>query len=258
VEQLRAALARTESGIAADRLRHAIASGNPDLGPLRRLPDFGHFEEGVYPTLRPARPHSDRLIDSRMSAYAGALLAQGALLLEETWQQRAGPAATGDAYQLIHWLDRDLPLWRTLDRIARDRARYWRDRAEFIQLVREVVDPVRLAEAGFPPEVPRGDDAPGTGVAALDRRLDALHRAVTGPAGDGTGRVRRRLAELDLRGTPLRGDEAAQICTRQAARWQRVAERLRRDATKVGEPGYTKVARRRPVAAVPARRTPAL
>lgn len=276
VEQLRAALAGAESGIAADRLRRSILSSNPDLAPLRHLPDFGHFEGEVYPTLRPVFPRPDKVINSRMSGYASELVARGALLLEETWHDRPGPGGGGDPHQLIRWLDRDIAIWHTLDRLARDHARHWWDRAEFIRLVREAVDPVRLAGVGFPPAVPRYDDvlravdhpAHGSGgeierlarlqIARVDRRLESIHRTVTGPAGEGTLRTRRRLAELDFRGTPLPRDEVARLCARQAGRWQRVAERMRRDATKVGDPGYTKVTRRRPLAAVPVGRAPAL
>lgn len=296
VEQLRAALACTESGIAADRLRRWILSSNPDLTPLRRLPDFGHFEQEVYPSLRPVVPRPDKVINSRMAAYASELVTRGALLLEETWHHRSGPAADGDAHQLIRWLDLDIAIWRTLDRISRDRARYWRDRAEFIRLLRAAVDPVRLAEAGFPPEVPRYDDvlltgefgaAPGAQfdaaagaeladdgdavdsdgdierlarrhIAGVDQRLEAIHRSVTGPAADGSLRTRQRLAGMDFRGQPLRGDDAAQICTRQAGRWQRVAERMRAEPAKVAGPGHPKVTRRQSTAEVPARRAPAL
>lgn len=282
VGQLRAALACTESGIAADRLRRWILSSNPDLTPLRQLPDFGHFAEEVYPSLRPVVPRADKVINSRMSAYASELVIRGARLMEETWHQRMARAIGGDVYQLIRWLDLDVEIWRTLDRVARDHARYWRDRAEFIRLLRAAIDPARLAEAGFPPGVPRYDDVllagelggaalgaelAGDGdierlarrqIAGVDQRLEAIHRAVTGPAADGSLRIRQRLAGMGLRGEPLRGDDAAGICARQAGRWQRVAQGMQPEATKAGQAGHPKVARGVPAAPVPARRAPAL
>ncbi|MDG4785204.1 tetratricopeptide repeat protein [Micromonospora sp. WMMD1102] len=249
VEQLRAALACTESGVAADRLRRWILSSEPDLAPLRRLQDFGYFEEEVYPSLKVVLPRPDKVINSRMSAYAKELLCQGAVLLEQTWHDRALPPQTADPHQLIGWLGLDAETWDTLCRIALDHARYWRDRTEFIRLLRRAVDPVRLAEARFPPSIPRYDDLSLAGadrlvgdgsrpeenierlarhnIALVDRRLNAIYQTVAEHAGDGSLRARRRLAELDYRGEPLRGDEAQGICTRQAGRWHQVAERMR-------------------------------
>ena len=249
VEQLRAALACTESGVAADRLRRWILSSEPDLAPLRRLQDFGYFEEEVYPSLKPVFPRPDKVINSRMSAYAKELVCQGAALLEVTWHDRALPPQTADLHQLIRWLDLDASTWDTLGRIALDHARYWRDRAEFIRLLREAVDPIRLAEAGFPPEIPRFDDVVLSGsdklvgdgtrpeenierlaqlnIALVDRKLNSIHHTIAEHAGDGSLRVRRRLAGMDFRGEPLRGDETQGICTRQAGRWHQVAERMR-------------------------------
>ncbi|GIG97342.1 tetratricopeptide repeat protein [Plantactinospora mayteni] len=249
VEQLRAALACTESGVAADRLRRWILSSEPDLAPLRRLQDFGYFEEEVYPSLKVVLPRPDKVINSRMSAYAKELLCQGAVLLEQTWHDRALPPQTADPHQLIRWLDLDAETWDTLCRIALDHARYWRDRAEFIRLLREAVDPIRIAEARFPPAIPRYDDLCLAGadrlvgdgsrteenierlarhnIALVDRRLNAIYQTVAEHAGDGSLRARRRMAELDYKGEPLRGDEAQGICTRQAGRWHQVAERMR-------------------------------
>ncbi|GIG86153.1 hypothetical protein Pen02_10890 [Plantactinospora endophytica] len=249
VEQLRAALACTESGVAADRLRRWILSSEPDLAPLRRLQDFGYFEEEVYPSLNVVLPRPDKVINSRMSAYAKELLCQGAVLLEQTWHDRALPPQSADPHQFIRWLDLDAETWDTLCRIALDHGRYWRDRAEFIRLLRQAVDPVRIAEARFPPSIPRYDDLCLAGaerlvgdgsrpeenierlarhnIALVDRRLNAIYQTVAEHAGDGSLRARRRLVGLDFRGEPLRGDEAQGICTRQAGRWHQVAERMR-------------------------------
>ncbi|MEO3748080.1 tetratricopeptide repeat protein [Plantactinospora sp. B5E13] len=249
VEQLRAALACTESGVAADRLRRWILSSEPDLAPLRRLQDFGYFEEEVYPSLRVVLPRPDKPINIRMSAYAKQLICQGAVLLEQTWHDRALPPQTADPHLLIRWLDLDAETWDTLCRIALDHARYWRDRAEFIRLLRRAVDPIRIAEARFPPQIPRFDDLVLSGadrlvgdgtraeenveqvarsnIALVDRKLNAIHQAVAEQAGDGSLRARRRLSGMDYRGEPLRGDETQQICTRQAGRWHQVAERMR-------------------------------
>ncbi|MGI5213749.1 tetratricopeptide repeat protein [Plantactinospora sp. CA-290183] len=259
VEQLRAALACTESGVAADRLRRWILSSEPDLAPLRRLQDFGYFEEEVYPSLRLVFPRPDKVINSRMSAYAKQLVCQGAVLLEQTWHDRALPPQTADPHQLIRWLDRDAETWDVLCRIALDHARYWRDRADFIRLVREAVDPIRIAENHFPPNIPRFDDLMLSGadrlvgdgtrpeenverlarlnIALVDRRLNAIHQAVAEQAGDGSLRARRRLAGMDFRGEPLRGDEAQAICTRQAGRWHQVAERMRETGPMVDTSG---------------------
>lgn len=264
IEHLRTALAGTESGVAADRLRRWILSSEPDLAPLRRLPDFGYFEEEVYPSLRLICPRPDKVINSRMSAYAKELICQGAQLLEQTWHERAFAARPADPHQLIRWLDLDASTWETLRRIALDRARYWRDRAEFIRLLREAIDPVRLAEARFPPEIPRFDDlvlcgadrlvGDGTrpeenverlarqNIALVDRKISSIRRTIAEHAGDGSLRTRRRLAGLEYRGEPLRGDEAQSICVRQAGRWHQVAERMRETGLVVEtsgiEPGH--------------------
>lgn len=259
VEQLRAALACTESGVAADRLRRWVLSSEPDLAPLRRLQDFGYFEEEVYPSLKLVVPRPDKVINSRMSAYAQELVCQGAVLLEQTWHDRALPPQTADPHLLIRWLDLDAETWDTLCRIALDHARYWRDRAEFIRLLRRAVDPIRIAEARFPPEIPRFDDVVLSGadrlvgdgtrpeenverlarlnIALVDRKLNAIYQAVAEHAGDGSLRARRRLAEMDYRGEPLRGDETLGICTRQAGRWHRVAERMRENGPLVDVSG---------------------
>ncbi|MFY1668688.1 tetratricopeptide repeat protein [Plantactinospora sp. WMMB334] len=259
VEQLRAALACTESGVAADRLRRWILSSEPDLAPLRRLQDFGYFEEEVYPSLGVVLPRPDKVINSRMSAYAKELLCQGAVLLEQTWHDRALPPQTADPHQLIRWLDLDAETWDVLGRIALDHARYWRDRAEFIRLLRAAVDPVRIAEARFPPSIPRYDDLCLAGserlvgdgsraeenierlarhnIALVDRRLNAIHQTLAEHAGDGSLRARRRLAGMELRGEPLRGDETQDICVRQAGRWHQVAERMRESGPVVDTSG---------------------
>jgi len=259
VEHLRAAVACTESGVAADRLRRWILSSEPDLAPLRRLQDFGYFEEEVYPSLRVVFPRPDKPINTRMSAYAKQLVCQGAMLLERTWHDRALSPPTADPHQLIHWLDLDAETWEVLCRIALDHARYWRDRAEFIRLVREAADPIRVAEARFPPNIPRFDDLMLSGadrlvgdgthpeesieqlarrnIALVDRRLDLIYQAIAEHAGDGSLQARRRLAEMDYRGEPLRGDEAQSICTRQAGRWHQVAERMRQTGPMVDTGG---------------------
>ncbi|MBE1487404.1 tetratricopeptide repeat protein [Plantactinospora soyae] len=259
VEQLRAALACTESGVAADRLRRWILSSEPDLAPLRRLQDFGYFEEEVYPSLNLVFPRPDKVINLRMSAYAQELVCQGAVLLEQTWHDRALPPQTADPHQLIHWLDLDAETWDTLCLIALDHARYWRDRAEFIRLLRRAVDPIRIAEARFPPEIPRFDDLVLSGadrlvgdgtrpeenverlarlnIALVDRKLNAIYQTVAEHAGDGSLRARRRLSGMDYRGEPLRGDEALGICTRQAGRWHQVAERMRKNGPVVDVSG---------------------
>ncbi|MEE6257880.1 tetratricopeptide repeat protein [Plantactinospora sonchi] len=259
VEQLRAALTCTESGVAADRLRRWILSSEPDLAPLRRLQDFGYFEEEVYPSLRVVFPRPDKPINIRMSAYAKQLICQGAVLLEQTWHDRALPPQTADPHLLIRWLDLDAETWETLCRIALDHARYWRDRAEFIRLLRRAVDPIRIAEARFPPEIPRFDDLVLSGadrlvgdgtraeenierlarfnIALVDRRLDAIYQTVAEHAGDGSLRARRRLSGMDFRGEALRGDETQQICTRQAGRWHQVAERMRENGPVVDVSG---------------------
>ncbi len=249
LERLRASLACTESGVAADRLRRWILSSGPDLAPLRRLQDFGYFEEEVYPNLSLVVPRPDKVINSRMSAYAKELVCQGAVLLEETWRERVIPARPVELHQLIRWLDLDAETWETLGRLSRDRARYWRDRAEFIRLLREAVDPVWLAEADFPPMIPRFDDVKLKGAARLvgdgvrpdenierlarinialvDSKLGSIHRTITEHASDGSLRAKRQLAGMNFRGEPLRSDDAQEICVRQAGRWQQVAERMR-------------------------------
>jgi tetratricopeptide (TPR) repeat protein len=249
LERLRASLACTDSGVAADRLRRWILSSEPDLAPLRRLREFGHFEEEVYPNLALVLPRPDKVINSRMSAYAMQLVCHGAAVLEEAWRERALADTPVELHQLIRWLDLDASTWETLGRIARDRARYWRDRAEFIRLLREAVDPIRLAEARFPPVIPRFDDVklkgadrlvgdgrvPGESIerlariniALVDSKLGSIHRTIAEHAGDGSLRAKQRLAGMNFRGEPLRGDDARELCVWQAGRWQRVAERMR-------------------------------
>ncbi|MBB4957853.1 hypothetical protein [Micromonospora polyrhachis] len=247
VEQLRASLACTESGVAA-RLRAWIVSSDPDLAPLRHQPEFWHFERDEYPSLKLFFPRPDKVINLRMSAYVKELLCEGAGLLEQTWHRRSRQSEGTDIHQVIDWLGVDIRTWEVLERIARDRARYWRDRADFIQLVREAVDPAKLAEAAFPPAVPGFDDVVMAGSEEFDgddlrspvpieelvqHRMDSVDRTILSVeiefAKRGCEASRRHRTELcnrDLRGGQLLAGQAREICNRHAARWRRVAEHM--------------------------------
>lgn len=247
VEQLRASLACTDSGVAA-RLRSWIVSSDPDLAPLRHQPEFRHFERDEYPSLKLFFPRPDKVINLRMSAYAKQLLCDGAGLLEQTWHGRGVRSDGVDLHRLMDWLELDARAWEVLRRIAKDRARYWRDRVEFIHLVKEAADPVDVAEAGFPPAVPGFDDVVMAGSEELDgddlrsagpierlvqRRINAVDRKISSMevtlakhGGDLSLLDKAALAAMDLRGERLREGQAGELCARRAARWQRVAGHL--------------------------------
>ena len=253
VEQLRASLACTESGVAA-RLRAWIVSSDPDLAPLRHQPEFWHFERDEYPSLKLFFPRPDKVINLRMSAYVKELLCEGANLLEQTWHRRALQPEGMDIHQVIDWLTVDIRTWEVLERIARDRARYWRDRADFIHLVREAVDPAAVAEASFPPAVPGFDDVVMAGseefdgddfrspapieelvqnrIERVDQTILSMERKFAKPGCDAGRRDRTELCNRDLRGGRLLEGQAREICNRHAGRWRRVAEHM-------GEAGLT-------------------
>ncbi|MEV4754668.1 hypothetical protein AB0J86_06090 [Micromonospora sp. NPDC049559] len=244
VEQLRASLACTDSGVAA-RLRVWIVSSDPDLAPLRHQPEFRHFERDEYPSLKLFFPRPDKVINVRMSAYAKELLCEGAGLLEQTWHRRALPAPAADLHRLMNWLELDARIWEALTRISRDRARYWRDRAEFIHLVKEAADPVLVAEASFPPAVPGFDDVVMAGseefdwddlrspepverlaqqrIDLVDKKISALAGTLAKRGGDESLLDRAMLVGMDLRGERLDREQAREVCRRHAAAWQRVA-----------------------------------
>jgi tetratricopeptide (TPR) repeat protein len=247
VEQLRASLACTESGVAA-RLRTWIVSSAPDLAPLRHQPEFRHFERDEYPSLKLFFPRPDKVINLRMSAYAKQLICDGAGLLEQTWHHRGLSSEDADLHQLMDWLELDARTWEVLGRIAKDRARYWRDRAEFVSLLREAVDPVDVAEAAFPPAVPGFDDVVMAGsdeldgddlrspepiarlvqqrIQVLDGKLSAMEVSLAKYGGEASRLDKARLATMDVQGERLPTGRARAMCARRAARWQRVAEHM--------------------------------
>jgi hypothetical protein len=272
VQQLRASLACTESGVAA-RLRTWILSSDPDLAPLRHQPEFRHFERDEYPSLKLFFPRPDKVINVRMSAYTKQLICDGADLLERTWQRRGAPAAGTpppaaagsppadgtapggppptdgtDLHRLMGWLDLDARAWHLLGRIAGDRGRYWRDRAEFVSLLKEATDPVKVAEAGFPPPVPGFDDVVMDGSEQLDwddlsraepverlaqRRIELVDRKISAMEstlaadGENTSRAdRATLGALAERGEEIDEAAAHRLCAARAGRWQRVVEHM--------------------------------
>lgn len=247
VERLQASLACTESGVAA-RLRNWISSSDPDLGRLRQQPEFRRFERDQYPRLRLVLPRPDKVTTAQTAAYAKQLICQSARLLEREWHHRGRPSEDVDIHQLIDWLDLDARTWVTLKRIAADRAWHWRDRAEFIQLVREAVDLASAGSAKFPPAVPCFDDVvmPGSAELASDdsrsgaqiEHLVGCHveqfentlrtmRVRVAEQGACASRLSQaQVARMDLRGEPLQESHVREVCSSRAGSWQRVVRHL--------------------------------
>ncbi|SCG43075.1 tetratricopeptide repeat protein [Micromonospora coxensis] len=246
VWHLRAALASVESGVAA-RVRDWVLAGDLDLTELRSCPEFQHFERDLFPRPGPvpARPAVSFHVCSR--AYARQLILDAAQLLEQQWHENWSRG--GDVHDIAEWLRGDVDLWEALHQITDDRAWYWRDRARFIRLVQDTVDPMAVAGAGFPPPYPRYEevnlslDGSGTAEATasasptdlsdttafvIDQMLQCLVGYLAERAASmgrvGTARAQSR----DHRGILPSLRELHDLCTVRASEWQRVAEHLQR------------------------------
>ncbi|MGY3519518.1 hypothetical protein ACVMYR_24760 [Micromonospora sp. PTRAS2] len=255
VAHLRAALATQETPIAG-HLRDWLLSDDRDLDPLRRRPEFAHFEREMFPRPEVVPPRSTDILKVCSRAYARDLISQAADLLEQQWHRNAEHG--GDVHDLRRWLERDVELWRVLRRIAADRAWYWKDRALFICLVTTTVDQPVVLAAGFPPPFPSFSEVelPGDGglaglrewQAECAERLASLHQCIedivlrvgaepqAGVATEEAALTWAGAELLDHRGGQLAPGELPAVCEARAGQWQQAAAQVRQVPLHVERP----------------------
>ncbi|MFC0005637.1 hypothetical protein [Micromonospora siamensis] len=262
VESLRAALMRTESGLAgrlgvqsdtksgtASRLRTWIASSDPDLARLRNHVEFRFFQQDAYQPMKPVLLRPEDVSRVRVAAYTKRLLVEGARLLESNWHCRRDKGSKMDFHEFRRLVRLDTDTWRVVQRIAQDGGLFWEDRAEFGRLVTQAARLVTTAEKHFPPPIAIYDDLVIDGLDALrDDRPDLAVRVgeltgdevedildqlrVRGSAIAAIGRRRDEatteyLRGRDVRDEPFSADDYSRLCMLYAGSWQELVDLLR-------------------------------
>lgn len=257
VKELALACACADSGFIAGR-RDWILSEDPDLAGLRARPVFKCFEAGYFARYSPTPQRPHMAPELAVSHYTRDLLINLATLREQTWHGRAKRvAAWTDVHELSDWWHEEHRAWQMVDDVA-DNYRDWRCRLQLLERVRELSAAAgeNPAEPRFeryeehPLDTPAGRDVDTVAAYDLDRlneRLGDLPGLIDGRlngSANGFAAQLELLSRLDAQGSAFPAGAAAEICTLEAAVWERMREWLQAPTAPVKPAHPTKSIRR--------------
>ena len=236
IRELELACSRADSAFIANQ-RDWILNEDPELAALRIEPEFKSFEARYFARQRPTpqRPREEQALAA--SHYTRDLLANFAKLQERIWHARGDAAASTDVHQMLDWWHQEYAAWRTVEDLSKN-YRDWHYRLHLLERIHDLCpgETEKLGDVRFeryeehPLEETENesvDDAADHELDHVGERIDDLLDLLRNwLKASQISSQHETLTGLDAAGCRFSSVATTEICTREAAVWERLHEWL--------------------------------